>query len=202
MLTPMDAQSHEAQGLDRAGLDAKYLATFAEWLNGMGKEVLALGRVLEREELPESTRRVSAESLHYLLRTLALTPQGLEELAYLDALFAFRTLAQRTAGSQPEPSEQDASVTLARLAADAALVAAFLGDDFAAFAETVFIPNATALRGRSAEDAVAEPELRATLLGEVRAWAEDYQPPELASGRYELVKLRSFMRTKLRVHAH
>jgi hypothetical protein len=44
---------------------------------------------------------------------------------------------------------------------------------------------------------VAEPELRATLLGEVRAWAEDYQAPELASGRYELVKLRAFMRTKL-----
>jgi len=164
----------------------------------MGRDVLALGRVLEREELPESTRRVSAQSLNYLLRTLALTPQGLEELAYLDVLFAFRVLSGLNAEAQPEPSEQDASATLARLAADAALVAEFLGDDFASFVDAVCVPNATALRGQSAEDVLAEPELRATLLGEVRAWAEDYQAPELASGRYELVKLRSFMRTKLR----
>jgi hypothetical protein len=193
----MDVQNAEARGLDRASPDAKYLATFAGWLNGMGQEVLALGRVLEREELPESSRRVSAQSLNYLLRTLALTPQGLEELAYLDALFAFRVLSRRNADAQPEPAEQDASATLARLVADAALVAEFLGDDYATFADAVFAPSATALRGRSAEDALAEPELGGAGLSEVRAWAEDYQAPELASGRYELVKLRSFMRTKL-----
>jgi hypothetical protein len=92
----------------------------------------------------------------------------------------------------------DESGTLTRLAAEAELVAEFLGEDFALLEQLVFAPGATEAKGRSVEDLLQDPDLRVAALTEIRAWAQGYQPPELASGDEELVKLRSFFGTKLR----
>jgi uncharacterized membrane protein YkvA (DUF1232 family) len=92
----------------------------------------------------------------------------------------------------------DEAGTLTRLAEEANVVAEFLGDDFALLEQLVFSPSATEAKGRSVEDLLQDADLRVAALTEIRAWAQGYQPPELAAGEEELVKLRSFFGTKLR----
>lgn len=186
--------------------EARFLRTFQSWLDAMGSEVGALGELLESTEAPTALRGASAASVAYLLRSFAIIPEGLEPLGYLDDLFVFRALAERAALEDPEATSFDATGTVARLAAEAELVAEFLGEDyprlqaaaFGAEAASVAEPSGPAhAEGRHAEALLKDPELCAAALGEARAWAESYRAPELNHGAEELVKLGSFFRTKL-----
>jgi hypothetical protein len=138
--------------------------------------------------------------LNYLLRSFELIPEGLEDLGYLDDLFAFRVLAEQAvrADPGPDPSPRDPEGTLGRLAADTELLVEFLGDDFELLRAAALAASGAEAKGRSVDDLLEDPELRAAALAEVRAWSEGYAPPELSSGEHELVKLRSFLGTKLR----
>jgi hypothetical protein len=232
--------------------DAKCLGAFSGWLKGLDEEVRELAALLEREELPESSRRLGASALQYLLRLSALIPQGLEELGYLDVLFAFRILARAHVDALSDPASQtleaaavppdaafpeaafpdadfpdadfpegsfsaagDAappsafteaaaseswplSAILERLAADSALVAEFLADDHSPLVEAVSALSASAYEGKTAAEVVSDPELRAATVDRARSWAEHYQVPEFMSGQEELVKVRSFIRTRYR----
>jgi hypothetical protein len=164
----------------------------------MGNEVRALADLLERQDVDRPTRRASAESLNYLLRSFDLIPEGLEDLGYLDDLFAFRVLAEQAVQADPDSSPRDPEGTLGRLAADAELLAEFLGEDFELLRAAALAASGTEAKGRSVDDLLEDPELRAGALTEVRAWSEGYAPPELSGGEHELVKLRSFLGTKLR----
>jgi uncharacterized membrane protein YkvA (DUF1232 family) len=294
--------------------DAKYFDAFSTWLRGMGSEVQVLGTLLEDEAAPARVRRASAEALSYVLRSFELIPEGLEDLGYLDDLFAVRALARRASESPPEwgsayaaervleeesslaedsareqPSElgaesSDSSIqteesfdlsdsvsddedpstdleasadaseiveeeeeeeepchpseaasgetegsfepqqswsaaasgsaaaepaepserssagedVLARLSAEAALVAEFLGDDYELLEAAAFAPKATEAKGRTVADLLYDPAQRDASLSELRAWAQGYRAPALSGGEEELVKLRSFFRTRLR----
>jgi uncharacterized membrane protein YkvA (DUF1232 family) len=179
-------------------LEPHYLQTFSGWLNGMGNEVRALADLLERQDADRTTRRASAASLNYLLRSFELIPEGLEDLGYLDDLFAFRVLAEQAVRADPDSSLRDPDETLARLAADTGPLVTFLGEDFELLRAAALAVGGAEVKGRSVDDLLDDPELRAAALAEVRAWAEGYTPPELSGGEHELVKLRSFLGTKLR----
>jgi uncharacterized membrane protein YkvA (DUF1232 family) len=254
--------------------DAKYFDAFSTWLRGMGAEVQSLSTLLEDEAAPARVRRASAEALSYVLRSFELIPEGLEDLGYLDDLFAVRVLARRasespleaegsfdlsdsvsddedpatdveasvdesesrseeqelsegvseaesvagegsfeqqswsaapggaSAAELAEPSEGESSTVgedvLARLSAEAALVAEFLGEDYELLEAAVFAPRATEAKGRTVADLLCDPAQRDASLSELRAWAQGYRAPTLSGGEEELVKLRSFFSTRLR----
>ena len=173
----------------------QFLPTFGGWLHTLGEDVLSLAHLLESPDAPEPFRAASAESLSYLLRAADLIPEGIEQLGYLEVAFAFRALARRAIG-EVEVGSLEGRVP--RLAAEAALVVDFLEDDLAPFWEMVFAPAALSREGRPAADLLEDAELRATTLEQARAWVELYRAPELSEGEEELVKLRSFFRTRLR----
>ncbi len=181
--------------------DSELLQTFSGWLRGMGDDVLGLARVLEAEQAPGSARQVCAESLGYLLRSLELIPEGLEDLGYLDAAFAVRVLCQGALQRDSDLGAAEGGERLARLAAEADVVAEFLGDGFEPLREIVFSPRATSLHGLGADELLADSELRLAALSEVRSWVENYGAPKLGDGQEELVKIRSFFRTRLRREA-
>jgi hypothetical protein len=85
-----------------------------------------------------------------------------------------------------------------RLAADAALVAEFLGDDLPRFREIWLSPAASTRAGRAASDLLVDEALRHDVQREAREWAEHYHAPELGEGPEELVKVEAFFRTRLR----
>lgn len=177
--------------------EARFLRTFQSWLDAMGSEVGALGELLESSEAPPALRGASAASVAYLLRSFDIIPEGLEDLGYLDDLFVFRALAERAALEDPDAPSFDATGTVARLAAEAELVAEFLGEDYPRLQEVAFSPGPAHAEGRQAEDLLKDAELCAAALTEARAWTESYRAPQLGNGAEELVKLGSFFRTKL-----
>jgi uncharacterized membrane protein YkvA (DUF1232 family) len=178
-------------------LDTRCLEAFSGWLGGFAEEARALCNILERQESPEALKWASAQSLNYLIRSLDLIPEGIEDLGYLDDLFAFRIIAHQTAERSPDLSLQDESGTLAKLAADAELVAEFLPDDYSRLRESLQSLGEAETRGRSARDLVDDPQARGDAVAEVRSWADTYQAPALEAGDNELVKLRAFLKTKL-----
>jgi uncharacterized membrane protein YkvA (DUF1232 family) len=190
--------------------DSRFLRTFQSWLDAMPSEVHAMSQLLELDDTPGAVRQASAEGLAYLLRSVELIPEGLEDLGYLDDLFAFRVLAERAVQAEPSslqssdgditpqsPAWLDPSGTLARLAADAEIVAEFLGDDYRRLTAATFASKGQRPAGARAEELISDADVRAAALAEARAWAESYRAPKLASGAEELVKIRSFFRTKL-----
>jgi hypothetical protein len=178
-------------------LDERCLAEFGEWLAGMPGEVVALSDLLEQRNLPEPLRLFAARALGYLRRSIALIPEGIEDLGCLDVLFATRVRAARLVQELPDLSLRDESGTLARLTADAELVQEFLGEDFERSREAWLTPMAREPDGFEVDEALESESYRAELLDKVRTWAEGYVAPVLELGENELVKLRAFLRTKL-----
>jgi hypothetical protein len=128
-----------------------------------------------------------------------LVPEGIEALGYLEALFASRLLAAQACREQRGLAEQDPSGTLGRLAADAAALAEFLGkEDYARLAAQVDARRQGGTRGRSASELVDVAEARAEALAEARTWARSYRAPAFGAGSHDLVKLRAFVRTRVR----
>jgi hypothetical protein len=163
----------------------------------MADEARALADLLSSDDAPDALRLFAARSLSYLLRSAELIPHGVEDLGYLDNLFAFRALARLAGEESPELSLRDGSGVLARLSSDAELVAEFLGEDFARLLQAVQAPAATEAGGVPATDLVDDPQARAAALQAVRAWADDFEAPGLDLGENELVKLRAFLRARL-----
>jgi len=114
---------------------------------------------------------------------------------------AAETLPAETLGAESAASETAAWETegrVPRLAADVELIADFLGDDLGLFYAAVFNPAATTRGGLTAADLLQSPEPRSITLAEARRWVERHHGLELAEGKEELVKIRSFFRTRLR----
>jgi hypothetical protein len=178
--------------------DPKFLPAFAAWLRAMGEDVLSFANLLGMPEAPVRFRLAAAEGLQGLLRLVDLVPEGIEALGYLEGAFALRVIAERALAESPEPVHTEADGRVPRLAADAALVAEFLGDDLPRFREAWLSPAATTRAGRAASDLLDDDELRHDVQRQAREWVEHYHAPELGEGPEELVKIEAFFRTRLR----
>lgn len=175
--------------------DATCLQTFSRWLEGMPAEVTALCDVLESAgsaRVPEECRRASAESLAHLMRSIELIPDGIEALGYLENLFAFRAI-MRDASRGLDAADE----TSRRLAAEAEVVAGFLGEDFGRLREAAQKAREHVRAGLRASDLLDDAERRSAALAQLRAWARAYRTPELGRTEAEALKLRSFLRVRL-----
>jgi hypothetical protein len=177
--------------------DTTCLETFSRWLSDMPGEVTSLCDVLERPfESPselEPSRRASAESLAHLIRSIELIPDGVEALGYLENLFAFRAI-MRDAAVGPDSLTDETS---RRLAAEAELVAEFLGDDFGRLREATERAREQTRDGQRASDLLEDAERRRAAVAQLREWARAYRAPELAPTEAEALKVRSFLRVRL-----
>jgi hypothetical protein len=179
--------------------EASYRAAFGGWLAGLGGQARELSRLLEREDGPEALRRFGAETLNQLLYAADLIPEGIEDLGYLETLFAFRVLAREACAAEPDLPGADPGGTLARLAAEAGLIQSFLGaDEYVRLGAFVRDQRERRARGRATTELLESAEARAAAVGEAQSWADAYQPPSFGSGSHDLERLLSFLRTRLR----
>jgi hypothetical protein len=86
---------------------------------------------------------------------------------------------------------------LARLAGEASLVGEFLDKDAARLASYVNDLTKGAARGRSVAEIVDDAAVRSAFLSEVHAWAKSYVAPTFSRDEKNLVKLKSFLSSKL-----
>lgn len=172
----------------------KYLESFPAWLGSLGEDARALADVIDSEG-PAGALLWTAAALTYLFKSLDLIPDGLEELGFVDDAFVLRVAASKV---PEEERGSDASGTLARLAGDAAVIEEFLGaDTYGKLLEYVEKLAAGSARGRSVDDLLASSSLRAEFANEVRHWVTDYSEPSFLRDEKNLVKLRSFLTTRL-----
>ena len=172
-------------------LDERCLDTFPLWLKALPSDVLGVVEALEHDELPSAARTSLASAVNYLFKSLDLIPDGIEDLGMMDDAFVLRcaVAAARDQGAQFE--------SLAALAQDNELVREFLGEDYPRFERYVGGLSGAAVRGRTAEQVASDVTARTELLEELKRWASSYEAPGFARDEKNLVKLRSFLRTKL-----
>jgi uncharacterized membrane protein YkvA (DUF1232 family) len=176
-------------------LQNRCLDTFPEWLRTLATDATELAEILSRPTAPEAARRYVTGGLNYLFKSLDLIPDGIEDLGFLDDAFVLRVAADLAI--QEAPSVKEEAPVLARLAAEAKLVAELLGKDYARLESYVKGLTKGAARGRSVDDILDNDEVRAGFLTEVTGWASSYATPTFTRDEKNLVKLQSFLSAKL-----
>lgn len=169
----------------------------AKWLQDLADDAVALASLLNAESIPESARRYVAGSLNYLWKSLDLIPDGVEDLGYLDDAFVMRVAAKLAIDEAPAAREADIRGLLARLADEAAVAKQVLGDDYGRLAKYVRSLQKGAARGRTVDEVVTNPAERAALVRDVHGWAKQYAVPAFHRDEKNLIKLRSFLSSKL-----
>ena len=173
-------------------VDERFLEVFPSWLRSLGEDATALGGFVG-PDAPDGVRRYVTAGLNYIFKSLDLIPDGIDDLGFLDDAFVVRVAASLAIAEAP--SAKDGA--LGRLADDAHAVKEFLGDDYARLEAYVKNLRKGAARGRTVDDIVGDDGVRATFLGEVKAWAAAYQIPSFTRDKKTLIKLKAFLSAKL-----
>ena len=86
---------------------------------------------------------------------------------------------------------------LTKLAGEASLIEEFLGEAYPRLSSYVDGLGSASARGRSVDEVLGDEAKREELVREVRQWASGYEAPSFGRDEKNLVKLRSFLLTKL-----
>ena len=179
-----------------ATLEVRCLDAFPDWLRSLADDARALASVLEADGSLALQRR-SAAALNYLFKSLDLIPDGLEDLGFIDDAFVLRAAAEAAKLDAEADLSADPSGTLTRLASEAELVQEFLGSEYGRLTKYVAGLEQGSARGRSVATILADENVRADFVREVREWAESYVVPGFTRDQRNLVKLRAFLLAKL-----
>lgn len=186
---------------------AHCLDSFARWLLALPADALTLAAALDAEVTrpPQSARSVDdlaanqqarlllAGALNYLFKSLDLIQDGIEDLGYIDDCFVLRVAAAR---ALPHLAVQQGGI--AQLAEDADVIQEFLGDeDYQRLLRYGSGIAQLKVRGRSTDEVVLHEDVRASFLAEIKGWASSYQAPSFSRDQNTLLRLRSFLATKL-----
>ena len=172
----------------------RFLNAFPVWLKSLDADARALVALVDDSALAANTRMTLAASLNYLLKSVDLIADGIEELGYLDDAFVLRVAARAVTTHPEAPSEH---VELDRLARDAELIEEFLGEDYPRLVDYVRNLSDAPVRNRSARQIARDEGLAREFAGDLALWAQDFETPGFSRDEKNLVKLRAFLRTKL-----
>jgi uncharacterized membrane protein YkvA (DUF1232 family) len=172
-------------------LDSRCLEAFPGWLRSLADDAQKLAGLLE-QGASEAAERGAASALNYLFKSLDLIPDGLEDLGFVDDSFVLRVAAAQVA-----EDERDGAGVLAKLAGEAELIREFLGDDYPRLERYVQKLADGSARGRSVAQILEDAAVRGDFVREVKQWAAGYAPPSFTRDSRSLVKLKSFLATRL-----
>ncbi len=175
-----------------ASLDPKYLEMFPAWLRSLGEDAGALG-TLVAGGASEPVKRNVVAGLNYIFKSLDLIPDGIDDLGFMDDAFVLRVAAALAV----EADGAAKTGVLERLAQDAGEIRAFMGADYARLETYVKGLQKGAARGRTVDDIIDDESQRKEFVGEVAAWAKEYQAPTFTRDPKTLLKLKSFLNAKL-----
>jgi hypothetical protein len=173
-------------------LESRCLDAFPGWLRALAEDAQKLSALLEQGDAAAAAQRAAASSLNYLFKSLDLIPDGLEDLGFIDDAFVLRVAA-----AQVPVAERDGAGVLAQLALEAELIREFLGADYERLERYVEKLADGQARGRSVAQIIDDAAVRADFVREVKQWAGGYAAPSFTRDSRSLVKLKSFLATRL-----
>lgn len=178
--------------------DARCLEEFPRWLDALGSDVQHVAGLAVSDSVAPAAARWLLCGVNYLFKSVELIPDGIEDLGYMDDAFVLRECVARAFAAHAELGELDSTGCLTRLAEEVQLVREFLGEDDASrLGDYVGTLTELAVRGRTADEIIADEQLRADVDSEATGFADQYRVPTFAREQKNLIKLRSFMHTKL-----
>ena len=178
-------------------LQQQCLDAFPKWLAALSDDATAMASLLSAESIPVDARRYVAGAVGYLYKSLDLIPDGTGDLGYLDDAFVLRVAARVALREAPASKEADIRGILARLSAEAEVIERFLEADYARLETYVRNLKKGAVRGRTVEEIVSDPAVRSEFLRDVTNWAKVYACPSFESDEKTLIKLQSFLHSRL-----
>ena len=180
-----------------ADAERPYLATFAPWLASLGEDARELSRCLDNVAVPAQVRILVAGGLSYLLKSLDLVPDGAQDIGLLDDAFVLRIAASLATFTPGAWADAEFGALIRRLAADAGAVRGFLGPIYPRLLEYTRSLGKSMARGRPIADLVVNDEARQGFVADIDAWASVYEAPSPPQDPMALLKLRSFLETRL-----
>ena len=174
----------------------RYFESFPAWLRSLADDAVALAGLLTAESTPAPARRWIAGGLTYLFKSLDLVPDGIDDIGYLDDAFVLR-LAAKEALAEEGARSADLKGVLERLASDVPTIQEFLGDDHPRLEKYVRELSKGAARGRTVADIVDKADVRKDFATDLHAFAKGYSSPSFTRDEKTLVKLRSFLGSRL-----
>ncbi len=179
----------------------RFLDAFANWISSLGQDAEALVNLLDptaggfgppdAAALSDAGRRSIAAGLTYVLRSLDLIPDGIDDIGYIDDAFMLRL------ATEPAGTGGATDATVERLAADCALIREFLGADYARLETYVRGLDKGVARNRSVDRLVADEATLGEFVRDIRAFARSYRPPAFGREEKNLVKLKAFFDARL-----
>ncbi|MEY2929942.1 MAG: hypothetical protein RL033_691 [Pseudomonadota bacterium] len=186
----MAAEPSEAVGAEAVGAEGERGAV----------PLPAAAETVEEETL--EAEAAEAEALAAEALAAEAEAEALEaESAELDLAAALAAQLEEEPEEEPERAQaSDESYTVARrLAPQAALVRAFLGaDDAERLRRLVLEQRNRTSRGRTSKEILLAIEARAAAASEAREWADAFEAPAFGSTQHDLLRLRTFMKTRAR----
>lgn len=170
------------------------LNAFPNWLQALNEDLVELAGLLKDEQLPDELRLWVAGATGYVFKSIDLIPDGIEDLGYLDDAFVIRVMARHAA---EQIQSEEVPPILARLAKDAQFIQTFLGSVYTRLDEFVSGLCIAVVRGKSPSDIVQDPALAQQVCDEMGVFARNYVAPAFAQEERTLLKLQSFLSTKL-----
>ncbi len=178
--------------MDQSAQEA--LNAFPQWLKSLNEDIVAFAELLRDSELPDELRLWVAGAVGYVFKSVDLIPDGVEDLGYLDDAFVVRVMARRAA---QELQTNQVPAILEKLAHDAQFLERFLGTIYTRLEEFASGLRIAVVRGKSPSDIVEDPALAEQICDETAVFARAYVAPEFTQEERTLIKLRSFLNTKL-----
>lgn len=175
-------------------VDQRCLEAFPQWLASLPADALVLLEAVESDQLGPEQQLTLVGALNYLFKSLDLIPDGIEDLGYLDDALVCRVAASQAMTDLQATAPLEA---LFALKTDAGLAQDFLGDLSERLERYVSSLANVRARGRTASEIVQDRELLGEFAGELRSWASSYAAPSFEKDDKNLIKLRSFLNTKL-----
>jgi uncharacterized membrane protein YkvA (DUF1232 family) len=164
-----------------ADLESRCLDAFPQWLKSLPDDARSLLGWIGDERLGTPSRLRLAGAIRYLLKSVDLIRDGIEDLGYLEDACVLRVAAARAIALSGDPAAWDSG--LVRLSEAAELVRELLGEQFSRLEADV--------ERRAVE------ELGVDFVDELEQWAASYVPPAWQRDPKNLVKLQSYVEHRL-----
>jgi len=178
---------------------AKHIQNFKSWSETIVSDVAALEKLVEAEGAEGEARRLAAGALSYLVMRLDLVPDHEQGIGALDDVMVLRVCAQLAGGHGLTGVDEDAEITLSRLANEADQIADFLGTQSYDKLRQYCVKLAeTPVRGRHPGQIIADEAARKALFAEVDEEIKKTVPVIITDAEDAELRLKAYLTHKLK----
>lgn len=171
---------------------------FQQYLERLPEDLEFFVKIASIDDLPSEERAKAAGAVNYFFKSVDLIPDGIDEIGYLDDVITLRVMADWIDIDEIGKHSGELASRLKQLREDAQRIKEALGQElYTRLSGYVAALRSSSARGRSAFDIVTDSAKLQQLKMEVGNFCRDYVPPRIDTSEKTLIKLKSFLDTKL-----